>query len=375
MTIAYDVSFLQKEKTGIGIYILNLIKHILAVDKTSHYVLFGSSFSLDVEKINSLRTENVSLKLYRVPGAAKRFLWNDLNLNIDFLIGNYDLFHSTEGFVLPATRKIRVVTVHSVAARIMPRFFTSGILRDNKYLGKVVKYADAVITVSESSKIDLMRLFDIKEDRIHVHHIGRDVDFQRVTDQSLLAAIRSRYRLPEKFFLFVGTIHPAKNLGGLIDAFELMIKRTACDYKLVVIGNYGWMYKTARSKLERICGSGFGMYLGYVDNKALPAIYTLAKALVFPSFYESFGIPILEAMSCGIPVVCSRNSAMPEVAGNAAIYVNPYDISGIAEAMLTMIQDEDLYSELSNQALHRSKLFSWDETAKKTLSLYRALIN
>jgi glycosyltransferase involved in cell wall biosynthesis len=374
MTIAYDVSFLHKKKTGIGVYIYNLIKHILAIDDVNHYILFGGSLSLDLERAKALQAENVTLKLYTIPGAIKRFLWNDLNFNVDGFIGDFDLLHSTEGFVLPATPKKRAVTVHSVAARILPSFFSPSIIRDNSHLEKVVRHADAVITVSEASKKDIIRLFGAEENRIHVHYIGRDDNFQKIADESLLAKAQKQYSLPEKFFLFVGTLHPAKNVGGLIDSFESFVRRTGSDYKLVIVGNYGWMFDEIKPKVERLCKNRLGAHLGYVKNEDLPAIYNLSRALVLPSFYESFGIPILEAMSCGIPVICSRTSAMPEIAGEAAIYVDPHDMNEIAQAMLRMIQDEDHYAELSTIAFQRSKLFNWDETAKKTLSLYKALV-
>jgi glycosyltransferase involved in cell wall biosynthesis len=375
MTIAYDVSFLHKEKTGMGVYIYNLIKHILAIDSMNHYILFGSSLSLDVERAKSLQAENVSLKLYKIPGAIKRFLWNDLDLNVDRFIGDFDLLHSTEGFVLPATTKKRVVTVHSVHARLLPFFFSRSILRDNKHLEKVVKHADAIITVSDTSKGDIIRLFGVEENRIHVHYIGRDDNFRKITDGSLLPEARRRYGLPEKFFLFVGTLQPAKNVGGLINSFELFSRKTGSDYKLVIVGKYGWMFDDIKVKLDRLCRNRLGIHLGYVKNEDLPAIYNLSRALVLPSFYESFGIPILEAMSCGTPVICSRTSAMPEIAGNAGLYVNPHDVNELAEAMLAVSQDEDLYTKLSAQALHRSNLFTWEETARKTLALYRALVD
>jgi glycosyltransferase involved in cell wall biosynthesis len=229
--------------------------------------------------------------------------------------------------------------------------------------------------VSETSKKDIIRLFGTEENRIHVHYIGRDDNFKKIADESLLAKARRQYGLPQKFFLFVGTLQPAKNVGGLIDSFELLTRKTGSDFRLVIVGKYGWMFDDIKLKLERLCRNRLGIHLGYVKNEDLPAIYNLSRALVFPSFYESFGIPILEAMSCGTPVICSRTSAMPEIAGKGAIYVNPYDINEIAEAMLRIIEDEDLYAELSTEAFQRSKLFSWDETAKKTLSLYKALIN
>jgi glycosyltransferase involved in cell wall biosynthesis len=375
MIIAYDVSFLHREKTGMGVYIYNLIKHILAIDGVNHYILFGSSLSLDIERVKSLQAQNVSLRLYKIPGAIKRFLWNDLDLNLDGFVGNFDLIHCTEGFVLPATTKKRVVTVHSVHARLLPFFFSRSILRDNKHLEKVVKHADAIITVSETSKGDIIKLFGVEENRIHVHYMGRDENFQRILDESVLADARRRFGLPQKFFLFVGTLHPAKNVGGLIDSFELFNQKAKSDYKLVVVGSYGWMCDDIRTKLERLCRNRLGIHLGYVKNEDLPAIYNLSRALVLPSFYESFGIPILEAMSCGTPVICSRASAMPEIAGNGALYVNPHDVNELAEAMLALSQDKDLYTKLSVQAFHRSNLFNWEETARKTLALYRALVD
>jgi glycosyltransferase involved in cell wall biosynthesis len=375
MTIAYDVSFIHKEKTGVGVYISNLIEQILRIDRANAYILFGASLFLDVKRINSLQTENVSLKLYRIPGGIKRFIWNNLDLNIDRFVGDFDVFHSTEGFVLPTTAKKRVVTVHSVAARVVPSLFSPSILRDNKYLEEVVEHADAIITVSEASKRDIMRLFGVEENRVHVHHIGRDDNFRRVTDGSLLAEARRKYGLPQKFFLFVGTLQPCKNVARLIDSFELFTRKARSDYRLVIVGKYGWMFDDIKVKLERLCRNRLGIHLGYVKNEDLPAIYNLSRALVLPSFYESFGIPILEAMSCGTPVICSRAAAMPEIAGNAGFYVNPRDVDELAEAMLAVSQDEDLSTKLSAQAFERSKLFSWDETARKTLALYQALVD
>ncbi|HVS88018.1 MAG TPA: glycosyltransferase family 1 protein [Candidatus Acidoferrum sp.] len=235
----------------------------------------------------------------------------------------------------------------------------------------MVRRSDAVITISESTKRDLLALLKAKEEKISVVHLGVDARFQPLKDEGQLAKIRQKYSLPREFILFVGLIEPRKNLETLVDAY--LAASISGQFDLVLAGSMGWGYS---GLMQKIANSHVGSRIrmpGYVADADLPALYSLATVFVYPSLYEGFGLPVLEAMACGAPVITSCVSSLPEVAGDAAVLIDPSDAGALTLALQQVLRDSQLRKSLSQRARQRAQLFTWEQTAQKTLDIYRTI--
>jgi glycosyltransferase involved in cell wall biosynthesis len=233
--------------------------------------------------------------------------------------------------------------------------------------------ATHIIAISECTREDLIEAYELTPGKISV--IGEAAD-PRFKPQSAdrVAAVRRRYGLPERYLLFVGTIEPRKNLTRLLHAFEVLRQEGLVD-GLVLVGKRGWLYDDFFAELERSPARGAVILPGYVPDEDLPAVYAGARALAFPSLYEGFGLPVLEAMASGTPVTCSGTSSLPEVAGDAAITFDPTSEEGIVHALRRLLGDPDLQQELAQRGLRRAGQFSWDRVASHTEAVYEATLD
>jgi glycosyltransferase involved in cell wall biosynthesis len=235
-----------------------------------------------------------------------------------------------------------------------------------------IKKADIIIAVSYSTKRDIINYFEIKEEKIKVVYPGVESRFRPIRN---IKEYRLRNNLPSKMILNVGTLEPRKNVVTLIKAFKKLRKLGFKNYKLVIAGDKGWLYKPI---FDEIKSSGLQkevLFLGCVKDEDLPILYNCADVFVYPSFYEGFGFPPLEAMACGIPVITSNTSSLPEVVDNAGIMVDPDDVNSLCNAMYNVLKDKELWHQMSKKGLERAKLFSWKETAKKILEIYDEVLS
>jgi glycosyltransferase involved in cell wall biosynthesis len=312
--------------------------------------------------------------------AARHFL----GLHMDNTFPDVDIFHATE-HLLPPLRRLRTVfTFHDAIYALFPQYHLP---MNRLFLGSMMprflRRADAIVTVSECSKGDAVRLYGIDPARIRVIYEGVDARFQPVTDPARLAQVRARYALPERYVLYVGTIEPRKNLVALLEAWS-KIRISDFEFRnlLVIAGKKGWLYESFFSRLRELGLEGEVILPGYIADEDLPAVYSAASVFVFPSLYEGFGLPPLEAMACGTPVVCSNASSLPEVCGpaaaggsvdrpEAALLVEPTDVAALAQAMERVLSDEPLRATLRARGLAQAAQFSWERTARETLAVYR----
>jgi glycosyltransferase involved in cell wall biosynthesis len=232
--------------------------------------------------------------------------------------------------------------------------------------------ATHIIAVSEQSKRDVGDAYGIVPGKVTVIHEAADPRFRPQAAEAV-AAVRARYGLPGRYLLFVSTIEPRKNLPRLLEAFERVHAAGLTD-ALVIVGKRGWLYEDFFAALERSPVREAVLLPGFVPDVDLPAVYAGAQALAFPSLYEGFGLPVLEAMACGTPVVCSNTSSLPEVAGDAALLVDPGDTDAIAEALGCLLTDPGLSQELRARGLEQAGRFSWHRAACETLDVYRRLV-
>jgi len=230
--------------------------------------------------------------------------------------------------------------------------------------------ADAIVTVSESSKQDIIRLLNVTASKINVIYPGLDRRFQPAQiKESETERLRKKYGLPERFVLFVGQIQPRKNIGRLLEAFSL-VRRKHQSLKLVIVGKQGWMYQQVFATIENLGLKQAVVFTGYADDRDLPGIYRLAEVFAFPSLYEGFGFPILEAMGCGVPVITSDSSSLGEIAHGAAMLVDPKNVKEIEYTLDRCLSDPNLQKKLREQGLRRAARFTWTHCAEQTLSVY-----
>jgi glycosyltransferase involved in cell wall biosynthesis len=232
-----------------------------------------------------------------------------------------------------------------------------------------IKNASAIVTVSHSARRDLLNLHGVSPDRVSVVHEAASPVFRPIADRASLEAVRARYSLPARFILYVGTIEPRKNLMRLMTAFA-DARQAGIPHQLVCVGPYGWASRDLAGHIERLGIRDAVHFTGYVPFEDLPAIYNLGDFFAFPSLYEGFGLPVVEAMASGIPVLTSNTSSLGEIAGDAAETINPLDTDAMADAIRRLASDGDLRRERSQLGLQRARSFSWTQTAREMLAVY-----
>jgi glycosyltransferase involved in cell wall biosynthesis len=286
-----------------------------------------------------------------------------------------DLFHSPD-FVLPPTgRTGTILTVHDLSFLRKPECFVPGF---SEYLEGAVTRAVAraahILADSESTRQDLLQLLRVPPERVTVVYPGVEARFRPIRDREVRQHVRRKYNLPERFVLGVGTIQPRKNFPALVEAFASLIaadEGSVSELHLVLAGERGWMYEETFDAVDRLGLRSEVHFLGYVDDPDLPAIYSLASVFAFPTLYEGFGLPVLEAMACGTPVVTADNSSIPEVVGDAGLLVEASDAQELAASLSRVLSDEPLRHRLQISGLERSKEFTWSKAGARVLELYR----
>jgi glycosyltransferase involved in cell wall biosynthesis len=301
-------------------------------------------------------------------------IWHRLRLplNVEWLIGEVDLFHGPD-FVLPPlrSRTRTIVTVHDLSYLHYPRCFEPALL---DYLTSAVPRAaaraDWVLADSESTRRDAIEMLGVPEQQTGVLYPGVEPRFQPIEDQAVLSHVRSKYGLPDCFVLSVGTVQPRKNYVRLVDAFtQLGIP----GVHLVIAGGTGWLYQELLDRIEELGLQERVHLTGYVDDVDLPAIYNLAQVVAQPSLYEGFGIPIVEAMACGIPVVAADNSSLPEAAGEAGLLVDAMDSEALADALSRALTNSQLRRAMVERGLAQARQFTWQRAAETLHATYQQI--
>jgi glycosyltransferase involved in cell wall biosynthesis len=240
---------------------------------------------------------------------------------------------------------------------------------DRTLIPRVAKRADAIITVSNSARYDILRHLKVPREKVKVIMGAVSSHFRPIVDPAQLDSVKAKYGLHQPFILYVGTIEPRKNLTRLIQAFA-DLKKSGLPHKLVIVGQSGWHVGPIFAEVERLGLTKDIIFTGYVPIEDLPALYSLCESMAFPSLYEGFGLPVLEAMACGAAVVTSRSSSLIEVAGDAALLVNPLSVAEIADSLRRLHLDPNLRAELRVQGIVRASHFTWEAAARSTLDLY-----
>ncbi len=373
MKIAINAMLLSAPRFGIWTYIYNLIEHLAIIDEKNSYEIFSGSSELELGKY---RNFTVLKPPFDLPKPAARIMWE--HFVQPFLINRdeLDIYHNPDHIlpILPVKAK-KIVTVHDLCFYKHPETFSSAKRRYKKLMTPVsLKRADKIIADSHSTKKDIIELFSVPEEKIAVVHIGVSPDFRPVSDKKILSGFRKKRELAAPFILFVGTLEKRKNIEGLIDAYILAVREHKISHDLVVAGKKGWLYDGIFRKVKRVGLEGKIKFIFDARQDELPLLYSQADLFVYPSLYEGFGLPVLEAMACGTPVITSNVSSLPEVAGDAAILIDPRDSASLAKNIAKLLADAGLRKAFSEKGLERAKHFGWDKCAQQTLDVYKSVL-
>ncbi|MDP2642409.1 MAG: glycosyltransferase family 1 protein [Candidatus Peregrinibacteria bacterium] len=357
MKIAIDIRSAAGEKAGKGWFTFNIVRNLLKIDRKNEYTLYCSDFVAGFEEFKNAKQKRIR---------GKGILWH-INTVVDAYKEKTDAFISPTSFIVPILLPKRIksiIVVHDLVAFLFPKTHNKKAVFIEKLLLKTaLKKAYKVITVSKNTKKDVIEKFGTDEGKIEVITCAAGEEYGKVGEE-ILKEFAKKTNLPEKFFLAVGTIEPRKNYVNLIKAFSL-IKDRFPDYYLIIVGKNGWKFEPVYEEIRKNYLQKYVHILGYLSEKSLVNLYNLAEALIFPSFYEGFGIPPLEAMKSLCPVISSCTSSLPEVVGDSALLVDPESPSQIAEAMVKIIMDEALKTTLKEKGLNQSAKFSWESSADK----------
>lgn len=371
--IGIDYTPAYEQGGGIGRYVREMVSALLNQDDLFHYRLLVAGKNRD-KPLPFPENTQFQWRANAIPPIWWARLWHraQLPIPVEWLIGKVKVFHATD-FVLPPVRAHSILTVHDLSYVRVPSAASPSLKAFlDAVVPRSVARADRVLADSQSTKDDLIALYNTPSDKITVLYSGVDARFVRVADPALLEQIRRKYHLPSApFILSVGTVQPRKNYERLIRALWLL-RQGGIDVDLVIVGGKGWLQDGIYRAVQELKLSEHVHFAGFVDDQDLPGVYTSALLTAFPSLYEGFGLPILESMACGTPVLTSNISSLPEVVGDAGIQVTPTDVDEIAAEMKRLIDDSDLRSLLVQKGYAQAARFSWLEAAEQLRGIYRS---
>jgi glycosyltransferase involved in cell wall biosynthesis len=366
MRIGIDARLVYYSRAGIGQYVLGLVQGLSRIDKENEYVLLQSR----KDKTILADQANFSKKPLWTPS---HHTFEQVALPFEITPLRLDILHSPD-FIPPFRRDYKsVITVHDLAFILYPHFLTQQSALYYGQIDRAVRYADHIIADSLSTKRDIISFLGVPESKTTVIYAAANSIYEPVKDEQSLKGIREKYGIDRPFMLFVSTIEPRKNLPTLLRAYRQLLDHYKLEVRLVVAGQRGWFCGEVFADTESLKLTEDVLFLGHVPVNDLLLLYNAARALVHPSFYEGFGLPPLEAMSCGTPTIVSNVSSLPEVVGDASLLIAPEDVEGWTVAMWRMLTDDSLRSELTEKGLKRAQLFSWEKAARETLRTYERL--
>jgi len=375
MKILLDFTFPGSCAAGLEVWTQNFIHSLAAIDNINQYVIFGffmRNFSHRKKTVGIPEQDNFSLYVRKFPRPFIVFL-EDHNISVIeklLLRQNIDIYHGT-GYFLPCLKKIKgIVTVHGLDFAEMDTYWYK-----DKWYKNVPLYlrrADKIIAVSNYVKVSLMRYYGIPQRKIQVIYPGIGKEFNVIESKKHLETFKEKFGILQPYILTVATSVERKNLKRTLEAFSL-VKHSHRNLKLVIVGDREVIQVPILPYVEKLGLQNEVYFPGYLKPEELVYLYNLAEVFVFPSLYEGFGLPVLEAMACGCPVVTSNVSALPEVAGDAAIVVDPYNVEEIESALKRILSDDKLREVMKKKGEARAKLFSWEKCARETLEVYKEL--
>jgi len=381
MKIGIDFrTVLSGKRTGVELYAINLLKHLLKIDQRNEYIFFNSArrdrskliaeLGREIGFINNPRAKVVDLRISD--------LWLEISWRIfgwpkiDKLMGGVDVVFVPNVMMAPVSRGVKkVTTFHDLNFELFPKFFT---LKSRLWFWLIrprreALNSDRLIAVSDSTKRDLEEIYKIPNNKTKVVYNGVDKGFFDLEPQAKLDEVRGKHNLPAKFILYLGTLEPRKNLITLIEAFHKLQGGVDPQIKLVLAGGKGWYYDEIFKKVEELNLNDRVIFTGRFAEEDKRALYQLATVFVFPSWYEGFGLPALEAMASGAPVIVANNSSLPEVVGSAGLTFEAHDSGQLAVKIESVMGNAELRERMTREGRGRARNFTWDVSARATLAI------
>jgi glycosyltransferase involved in cell wall biosynthesis len=332
------------------------------------------------DKLVLLQSRKDKTSIVTGNGICRKSLWTPSHnrfeqsaLGFEISRVKLDLLHSPD-FIPPFRRNCKsVITIHDLAFLLYPHFLTKESARYYGQIDQAWRRTDHIIAVSEATKQDSIKMLGVPEKKISVIHEAANPIYRPMPRDEAARYIQQRYKIENDFILFVSTIEPRKNLPGLLQAYRRLRDDYKRDELLVLAGANGWLWEEVYETVNRLNLEDHVAFLGRVPLEDLVYLYNSAKLMVHPSFYEGFGLPPLEAMTCGTPAIVSNTAALPEVVGDAALMIDPHDLQGLTVAMMRVLSEPELWNDLSAKGLKRASLFSWKKAAQRTLDVYHKI--
>ncbi len=357
MKIAIDIREADGEKTGKGFYAYGIVAELLKLDHQNQYLLYTNKAESPFPKQNNVQIRQISFG---------GFKWH-LKVLSDLKKEKVDIYFSPTSYIIPALAPKRIktiITVHDLVSFLFPHSHQKkAVLIERITLRIALKRTAKVLTVSENTAIALVKIFKLNRESItetpcapHQHY------FDKISE-TIISKTKQKYNLPDKFILGVGTLEPRKNFINLIKAF-VIVRRELPDYKLVIVGKKGWKYHEIKETVQQFKLQNEIIFTGYVKDEELPVFYHSASVFIFPSLYEGFGIPPLEAMACGCPVVSSNAASLPEVIGEAGLLIDPKSSNKIADSIISLLENEQVRNMLIERGREHTQKFNWKISAE-----------
>jgi len=383
--IVIDATPVEPKPSGVGLYVSNLIRSLNYLQEQNNFQLgiayqpgFKNWLRGNLSFPNSL-ADYSNVCLLPIPVRVSNFL----SLASPIIFQSFfepclkypNIIHGTNYSVYPCKKSRKVMNIYDLTFIKYPEYIDSVVEKYTKLVKQCLQWTDLVITISESSKKDIVELLGVDHNRIYVTPLASRYYPDYISDElATKLQLASSYDFSKPYLLFVSTIEPRKNIISLIEAFNILKTKYKIEHQLVLIGQKGWRYEQIFAAIEDSPWVSQVHHLNYLSDEIVALFYSKADAFVYPSYYEGFGLPVLEAMTLGAPVITSNSSSLPEVAGDAALLVDPNDPTSLADAILKVIGDRQFRSELVQKGKERAKLFSWERTANETLNAYKCLM-
>jgi glycosyltransferase involved in cell wall biosynthesis len=384
LNVVVDATPLLPKPSGVGFYVSNLIQALYTLQDQENFQL-GIAYQPSLKNwlIGNLKfpdsiRQYSNLHLLPLPVRVLNLLAtvpNPLLSHFEQCFEFPDIVHGTNYAVYPCQKSLKVMSIYDLTFIKYPNYVNAVVRSYASRIQQCLKWTDLILTISESSKQDIVEYLNVSPSQVqvtplasryHANYLSKEVA-EKLTDSV-------NYDFSKPYILFVSTIEPRKNINVLIQAFNLLKQKHKIDHQLILIGQKGWHYKPIFAEIERSPWSHCIHHLNYLPNELVALFYSRADVFVYPSHYEGFGLPVLEAMTLEAPVVTSNTSSLPEVAGDAALLVDPKSVTDVADAVLRVVGDRTLRQALIRKGTEQAKRYSWEKTAQKTLQAYRSLL-
>ena len=357
--------------TGIGTYTYQLINGLNNLNYHNTFTLFSDNTPLDIHF-----KPNFNFK--SLPATQSDNFWDNVKIPAELTPYMVNLYHSPQnGIGLPLNHNLPfVITLHDTIPLHMPETVGENYLNlFNTNMKSIVERCDGIITVSEFSRKDIAKDFNFPKEKIYVTYLASEPIYKPINKHICNNILKKYYSISDNYILYVGGFSPRKNISGLIEAFSKIQKKLPKDMKLIIAGTKGKSYSIYKSLTHKLHLTEKVIFPGFIAVEHMPYLYGGAELLVYPSFYEGFGLPPLESMACGTPVIASNVTSIPEILGDSAILCSPQDIDILSESILSVIFDEKQKANLIKKGFIKANSLTWESTAKKTMDAYKQIIH